>query len=68
MIDQTTLIYIGGGLILLLIILWVNRRRQIDEQVRHVKLANEPGYKAPKDDMEVFIKDGVITYRKRRKN
>ena len=43
------------------------RQKKIEEQVRRIERANEPSYRARENGMETTIKDGVITYRKRRK-
>jgi hypothetical protein len=67
MFEENLWLYLIGGLVVLMGIFMINKRRKIDEQVRRVKKANEPGYRAPKDNMEMSIKDGVVTYRKRGK-
>ena len=60
----------GASLVVIItiaIFLKINRRRKIQEQVKRADIANQPWYRPPDDNMDAFIKDGVITYRKRRK-
>jgi len=42
------------------------RREKIAEQVQRIEAANKPGYRLPDSGMETLIKDGVVTYRRRR--
>ena len=71
---------LGGciGLIVGLIIIayWLKKRkekqeqkqRKIAEQIERVIRANEPGYEPPgRTSMRTTIKDGVVTYRKDRR-
>ena len=39
---------------------------RIAEQVRRIEEANKPGYLRSDDYMETIIKDGVVTYKRRR--
>ena len=43
------------------------RRKRIEEQVQRIEKVNDPNYQRPDDEMETTIKDGVITYRKKKK-
>lgn len=43
------------------------KRKKIEEQIRKVENANKPGYRTPEEDMVTVIKDGVVTYRRRRR-
>ena len=42
------------------------RRERIAEQVRRIEEANKPGHRLPDSGMETVIKEGVVTYRRRR--
>ncbi len=39
----------------------------LKDKIARIKRANSPGYQRPDDNMIMFLKDGVITYRKKRR-
>ena len=43
------------------------KQKELDEKVRQVQTANEPGYKTEESQFQMFLHHGVITYRKKRK-
>ena len=43
----------------------IKRQKRIDEAVERIREANKPGHRPP-DHFQTFIKDGVITYRKKK--
>jgi uncharacterized membrane protein len=44
------------------------RREQIDEQVQRMETANDPNYQRPNDGMYATIEDGVIKYRRKKRD
>ena len=67
----TYLIAIGAGVLICILGAYIGisrkrRKEKMEIHITRVKMATEPGYKPPGEDMDMTIRDGVVTYRKRR--
>jgi len=62
--------------VIIVVVLLIKRNRDLEEErqrremrkqasIERVKKANEPGYRSPDDNMETFIENGVIKYRRK---
>ncbi len=65
--DETIIIILSLIIIAIISVGPIKNKFKIKRQVARIKKANEPGYKRPDDNMIMFLHNGVITYRKRKR-